>query len=327
MIAPSPDVFALAVDLRLDMVPALRDTDRVVETLPGGLTNSNFKISTGRGTFVARLSRPGADLLAIDRHAEYRNSLAAAASGVAPQVVDFVPEAGVLLIEWLPGRTLQPADLEEPETLRAIAAACHRLHAGAPFVSDFDMFEIADRYLRTALDRKFRLPDRYLEFTAHWTRLRRVLSMDRSARVPCHNDLLAANFIENQGTVALIDYEYSGNNDPSFELGNIWSESNLPDEHLDLLVDAYFGGHDESLIARCRLQALVSQYGWTLWGVIQHAVSELDFDFWEWAMEKYRRAVITFDSPDFAELLAAAHCSPADRSRLSAPTVPKENKL
>jgi len=72
------------------------------------------------------------------------------------------------------------------------------------------------------------------------------------------------------------------------------------------LVASYFGRPSAALTARARLQGLVSQYGWTLWGVIQHNISELDFDFWSWAMEKYDRAVETFDSPDLAALLAAA---------------------
>jgi thiamine kinase-like enzyme len=133
-----------------------------------------------------------------------------------------------------------------------------------------------------------------------------VLRRDPPVTVPCHNDLLAANFISGGDRLWLIDYEYSGNNDPCFELGNIWSESNLAADQLDLLVSRYFGRHSTVLTARARLLGLVSQYGWTLWGVIQHHISALDFDFWSWAMEKYDRAVDTFDSPDLADLLAAA---------------------
>ena len=124
--------------------------------------------------------------------------------------------------------------------------------------------------------------------------------------MPCNNDLLAANFIDDGDRLWLIDYEYSGNNDPCFELGNIWSESNLTDAQLDMLVTSYFGRHSAAATARARLQGLVSQYGWTLWGVIQNAVSEIDFDFWSWAMEKYERAVATFESSELTVLLAAA---------------------
>jgi len=106
--------------------------------------------------------------------------------------------------------------------------------------------------------------------------------------------------------VRIIDYEYSGNNDPCFELGNIWSEASLPLPLLDELVTAYYGRPRPQQVARARLHALMSQYGWTLWASIQDGSSPLDFDFWSWGMEKYDRAVAAFDGPDLEHLLAAA---------------------
>lgn len=320
------DIFALSVEDRLDLVPALAGLDRMVEPLPGGLTNQNLKVTTAGDQYVARLARLSAGLLAIDRDAEYRNSVIAAAVGIAPAVVDYRPEAGVLVIRWQAGRTLEPADLSDPATLQRVAAACRRLHAGPRFSADFDMFDLQRRYLATATEHRFRLPDRYLDFTARWNQVRTVLAMDSPAVVPCHNDLLAANFIDDGRHLWLIDYEYSGNNDPCFELGNIWSEADLSDGQLDVLVDSYFGQRIPRMIARCRLQALVSQYGWTLWGVIQKGVSELDFDFWTWSVQKYERAVATFDSPQFPDLLAAAAgsaCSPETSAR---PTTQEANR-
>ena len=301
---PGPETRSL--EQRLDLVSALSDPARTVEPLPGGLTNTNCKVTTPAGTYVARLSRPSSGFLSIDREAEFRNSVAAAATGIAPRVVEYVAGAGVLVIEWVTGRTLDPTDLRDVDVLTNIAASCRRLHAAPRFVSDFNMFDIQRRYLDTVTARGFRLPDRYMDFMPAFDRVATVLSMHPAATVPCHNDLLAANFIDDGTQTWLIDYEYSGNNDPSFELGNIWSEAALPDGHLDVLVDAYLGRHDEAFIARARLQALASQYGWTLWGVIQNSVSEIDFDFWDWAMEKYVRAVATFDSPEFERLLAGA---------------------
>src|SRR5205823_2264386 len=99
------------------------------------------------------------------------------------------------------------------------------------------------------------------------------------------------------------DYEYSGNNDPCFELGNIWSEANLPVDALADLLQAYYGTVSKARLARARLLALMSKYGWTLWASIQDAVSDADFDFWSWGMEKYERAVVEFDGPVFARLI------------------------
>jgi thiamine kinase-like enzyme len=121
--------------------------------------------------------------------------------------------------------------------------------------------------------------------------------------VPCNNDLLAENFIDVGGELKLIDYEYSGNNDACFELGNVWSESNLSLPQLDELVTYYYGRPLRNKIARARLWGLVGKYGWMLWASIQDGVSPLDFDFWSWGIEKYDRALLEFDGPDFERLL------------------------
>ena len=123
--------------------------------------------------------------------------------------------------------------------------------------------------------------------------------------MPCNNDLLAGNFIEHGDQMYLIDYEYSGNNDPCFELGNIWSECGLSLDQLDDLVTKYHGRRLRHKTARAHLQGIVAKYGWTLWGCIQYGSSAIEFDFWEWAMERYEAAVAEFRSPSYARLLDA----------------------
>ena len=125
----------------------------------------------------------------------------------------------------------------------------------------------------------------------------------REPTVACNNDLLAGNFIDDGDRIRLIDYEYSGNNDACFELGNIWSECHLTDEQLEHLVTAYYGRRLVNKIARARLSGLMSQYGWTLWASIQEATSDIEFEFWPWGLEKYERAVATFRGPDLDRLI------------------------
>jgi thiamine kinase-like enzyme len=297
-----PEIRAL-----LDRVPALAQAEPRIELLNGGLTNQNFKVTTDRGCYVARISSSHSELLAIDRRAERYNSQAAATAGVAPEVIDCIPGTdsapGVLLIAWVAGRTWQSADLRKPANLPRIAAACRKLHSGPRFANDFDMFTIQRGYLRIVLERGFRLPPRYLEFEPQLEQLRAAVAARPEVSVPCHNDLLAENFIDDSDRLWLIDYEYAGNNDPYFELGNIASESNLSLAQLEELVTHYTGRPDPAKLARARLWGLMSQYGWTLWASIQDGVSDLDFDFWSWGMEKYDRAVATFDSPEFPRLL------------------------
>ena len=140
----------------------------------------------------------------------------------------------------------------------------------------------------------------------------KALAVLDEGTVPCNNDLLPGNFIDDGEKIWLIDYEYSGNNDACFELGNIWAEAFLEFEKLEELVTAYYGASRPEKFARAWLFALLAKYGWTLWASIQSSASTLDFDFWDWGMHKYTEAESAFRSVKFEEMLAqAARKSPA----------------
>jgi thiamine kinase-like enzyme len=290
------------IDGLLDLVPALR-TRQSVEELAGGLTNTNYKVVTPDGAYVVRVSAKDAGLLAIDRENEYLNTVSAAEAGVGAAVVDYIPEQSLLVLEFIEGTTQTSEDLRRGDKLGWVAEACRRLHAARPFRDDFNMFDIQRRYLRLVQERGFRLPDRYLEFEPQVRRIEEAMAVRDEGTVPCNNDLLAENFIDVGDGFRLIDYEYSGMNDACFELGNVWSESNLSLAQLDELVGHYYGEHLANKVARARLWGLMSKYGWTLWASIQDGVSQIDFDFWAWGMEKYDRAVAEFDGPDFDRLV------------------------
>jgi thiamine kinase-like enzyme len=290
------------LDALWDAVPCLAVTPRQVTELPGGLTNRNFKVTTPDGSFVARVASRG-DFLAINREHEYRNSVAAAAAGVGAPVVAYHPEHGLLVLAYIEGRTFTNADVQDPANIFRIAGACRRLHAGPRFAGDFDMFVIQRRYASVAREHGFAIPDGYGGLAPAFEAARAALAARPAATVPCNNDLLAANFIDDGARIWLIDYEYSGNNDPCFELGNIAGECGLSPEALAGLVTHYYRRPLRNKIARARLLSLVARYGWTLWGAIQHATSPIDFDFWAWAMERYEAAAAGFTSRGFGRLL------------------------
>jgi len=294
---------AMLPDGLADRITVLRGRPLRVAELAGGLTNRNFKVSTDEADYVVRVSGRGTSALAIDRDHEYRNSLVAAESGVGAPVVDYLADRSVLVIGYIEGHTFSDDDFGRPGVIERVASACRQLHGGGRFVNDFDMFDIQAGYLRQVRDRGFRLPSDYLDFTGHVARIRGALAVRREPTVACNNDLLAGNFIDDGERIHLIDYEYSGNNDPCFELGNIASECHLDDDQLELLVTSYYGRPLVHRIARARLQGLMSQYGWTLWASIQDATSDIDFAFWPWGLEKYERAVATFRGPDLEQLI------------------------
>jgi thiamine kinase-like enzyme len=290
----------------LDRIPVLQGRRRTVVELAGGLTNQNLRVTTEDGDYVVRRFRGDAELLGIDRDAEHHDTLAAAEAGVGAPVVDYRPDLGVLVIGYLDGTTYDNASFAGPGVLARVADACRRLHAGPRFAGDFDMFARQGRYLRTVRDRAYPLAPGYDELDEPFHRVERALAVHATRTVPCNNDLLAGNFVDDGDRLWLIDYEYAGNNDWSFELGNISTECDLDDEQVEELVTAYVGRTSPSRLARVRLQALVSAYGWSLWGVIQASASRIEFDFDAWAQERLDKAARGFTSDRFERLLEEA---------------------
>jgi len=292
-----------ARDILLDKIDVLRGRPCQVVELAGGLTNTNLKVTTDEAAYVVRVPGRGTGALAINRHHEYQNSVIAAATGVGAPVVEFLADESILVIGYIEGRTLTDDDFSVPGIIERAAAACRRLHGGARFVNDFDMFEIQRGYLDLVLSQGYRLPTDYLGFEGAVERIGGALAVRPEPTVACNNDLLAGNFIDDGEQVRLIDYEYSGNNDACFELGNIWSECHLTDDQLEHLITSYYGRHLVNKVARARLQGLMSMYGWTLWASIQEATSAIEFEFWPWGLEKYERAVEMFRGPHLDHLV------------------------
>ena len=267
--------------------------------LSGGLTNRNLKVETPNGDFVARISSNESSLLSIDRDNEFNNSKLAASVGIGAPVYDYKAEFGLLVIGFLPGKTFDGSDVAK--NADRIASSVKQLHSAPKFKLDFDMFQIQARYLSIVTDRGFRLPEGYASFIKAKDDLHLALTKTDTGKVPCNNDLLPANFIDDGQKIWLIDYEYSGNNDPCFELGNIWSESGQDIEVLHQLIKGYYGRERKDKFARAWLFSVLAKYGWTLWASIQDSISEIDFDFWQWGMLKYEDVQRDFGSKYFYE--------------------------
>ena len=293
----------LSLDEALQRLPRLGQPREVTE-LPGGLTNHNYRVRTPTHDVVVRISPPGTELLAIDREHEWHNSTVAASVGVGAPVVEYLPGEGVLVVGFLPGRTYGPDDVAA--NLPRVAAAARRLHGGPEFASRFDMFEVQRGYLRIVRDRGYAVPEGYDALAPAAARVEAALASRPEPLVPCHNDLLAANVLDDGGDLRFIDYEYSGMNEASFELGNLVNESQLDHDHLVELVGAYHGRVTPRLVARAELWGLAGRWAWTLWGAIQHGVSDVDHDFWEFAMERHEPAAQLLTSGRLRELLDAA---------------------
>jgi thiamine kinase-like enzyme len=290
----------------LGRVEAWRGREVSATELSGGLTNTNHLVTVDGERYVVRIPGRSTELLAVDRENERHNAAAAATTGVAPAVVGVLEDLDVMVIEYLDGTTLSSSALRTPEMARRVAAALKRLHAGPRFLKDFDMFRLTEFYLGVCDERDVRIPDSFRDQLDEIGEIERALGARPLPSLPCHNDLLAENYIDDGEQLWIVDFEYSGNNDPTFELGDTAQESAFDADLRAILCEAYFGEATPALLARMDLQAVMADVGWTLWAAIQAEISTIDFDFWGWAVERWDRALAVFGSEDFGRLLAAA---------------------
>ena len=273
------------------------------QLLTGGLTNTNYKVTVDGIPYFVRIPGASTELLAVNRDNEVYNSRVAALTGVGPQVLHHLPEYQVMVLEFLPGRTLSKELLNATGMPQQIALSLKRLHGGSRFLTDFNMFRLSEYYLQICSQHNIPIPDGYTKMIPEVARIEQALAVHPVPTLPCNNDLLAENYIDDGTSLRIIDYEYSGNNDPYFELGNTCQELEFKDDQIKELCQAYFGDAKPGRISRMMLYMIMSDVGWTLWAAIQAKISRIEFDFWGWAIDRWERAEKKMDSSLFGAWL------------------------
>jgi thiamine kinase-like enzyme len=272
--------------------------DARVEPLGGGITNRNFKVSVDGEAFVLRIGGKDTELLGIDRNAEHAASRIAAELGLAPEVVAFVEPEGYLVTRYVEGEVGR-VDVAQ------VGRALRRLHAAPAFPARFDSFRVVEVYRATALERGVAVPaayDRAKEVAGEIERRRAGVTPR-----PCHNDLLNANFIDDGRRSWIVDWEYAGMGDPFFDLGNFAVNHELDEDGERRLLGAY-GSDDAGALT---LMRFMSDFREAMWGVVQQAISELDFDFAEYAERHFERLAQTAAEPRFVKALQATNAQPS----------------
>ena len=269
-----------------------------VEVLGGGITNHNLKVTLDDGrAFVLRIAGHDTDRLGIDRRVEYDASLAASAVGVGPEVVDFVQPEGYLVTRFIEGTIVPLEQLHDDATIRRVAISLRAVHNGPQLACRFDPFQIVEDYRTTAYSRGVTVPEGYV-------RARQVARRIAAARGsvperPCHNDLLNANFIDDGTLIRIVDWEYAGNGDIFFDLANFSVNNQLDEDARRVLLEAYFGSVRPADERALELMRFMSDFREAMWGVVQTAISALDFDFPAYADEHFARLDETAPDPAF----------------------------
>lgn len=291
------------IDAVISEITNWQKKDILVQPLSGGLTNKNYKVIADNISYFVRIPGESTDLLAIDRKNELFNSRAASETGISPKVLYHLPEHDVMVMEFLNGITMSKQSLNAAGMPKRMAESIKRLHNGPRFLNDFNMFRLTEYYLDICNKHNISIPGGYLEKMQEVNQIEKALSVHPVRTVPCNNDLLAENYIDDGKLLRIIDFEYSGNNDPCFELGNTCQENQFNELQIKELCEGYFGEVSDSNLARMKLNMIMSDVGWTLWAAIQSKISTIDYDFWGWAIERWTRALEKFGSGQFSKWL------------------------
>lgn len=273
----------------IQLFPALQGRAWDISAMPGGLTNRNYRITGPIETFVLRVDARDTTLLGIDRACELEASRSAAAIGVGPEVIDYLPDHGALLRRYIQGT---PFNVSEVRTrlsqIGRLLRCCHQITVS---LAEFSPFRTVRSYYSVARERGVLFPENLAPALDLFERVEKELAQTETSRCLCHNDLLADNFIHDGGRIRLIDWEYAGLGDPFFDLGNVAANNEFEDGDERLLLIAYSGAAAPDQLRRLRLMRFVSDMRESMWGFVQRAISTLPIDFPGYARKHLDRAL------------------------------------
>ncbi len=298
----------------LSSISGFRELDpaSVAVTRLGGLTNRNYKIDSALGSHVLRLAGEGTGDY-IDRKAEYHNASIASGAGVNAEIVFFDVDDGTMISRYIDNSvTMDIRALRDLETLRRTGRAFRRLHeCGSDFRGQFELFQQIDQYLGVLRERQAALPDGYSDVQRDAELVRSALSMHHLPNKPCHCDPMVENCIDDGDKMYIIDFEYAGNNDPMWDLGDISVEGDFTAEQDREFLTAYFGHEPKAFdVGRMVMYKAMCDLLWTLWGVVQHANGNPAEDFWAYAVGRLERCRKLMASDGFSAQLESVRRGP-----------------
>ncbi len=282
--------------------------DSYVTTRLGGLTNLVYRVETDREKLIVRIPGEGTENY-IDRAVELHNARAAARAGVSAKVLWADSAGGVMISQYIDKSVTMT-----PEQFRSRAGApgragsgLRKLHqSGEVFEFRFELFAMIDDYLKILADKNAELPDGYREIVRAAEPVKQALAANPAALAPCHCDPLCENFLDEGSVMWIVDWEYSGMNDPAWDLGDLSVEGEFSDLQDLQMLRAYYGTEpDAAQMGRVVIYKAMCDLLWTLWGLIQHADGNEAEDFWAYATGRFERCKTLMQSNEFAGYLAA----------------------
>ncbi len=274
----------------------------------GGMTNIVHLVEMNDINLVVRIAGKGTEEY-INRTFEYNNAMAAWRAGISAEIIWADIKKGIMVSKAINGiETMTPKLFSSrkgsPERAGVALAKLH--NSGETFDFRFDLFNMIDDYLKILSSKKADLPDGYNEIVNAAKPVKEALEANPITLAPCHCDPLCENFLDDGKNMWIVDWEYSGMNDPLWDLGDLSVEAGMNEDQENEMLRAYFGSDpNEEQRGRVIIYKAMCDLLWTLWGLIQHADKNPAEDFWAYAIQRFERCKKLMDSSNFEKHINA----------------------
>lgn len=293
----------LTIEQAIARVPRWQNAaDIKVSPLEGGITNRNYRVDVGDESFHLRLAGQNTHLLGIDREHEYQAAKTAGELGIGPEVVYFIRPDGYLVTRFIPGRPILPDELRQPDNIQRVVGALRKLHGAQTIPGVFNAFQVVRDYAEIANRYNVTSPQNFDWLLAQMNAAESAIGSNSLAPRPCHNDLLNGNFLLND-RLYILDWEYAGMGDVFFDLANFSNNHELTAEEDRLLLDCYFSKITPQHLAHLSIMKIMSDFREAMWGLVQIGISDIEFDFREYADKHFERLTKNMQNPYWNEWL------------------------
>jgi len=274
----------------------------------GGMTNIVHLVETQNINLIVRIPGKGTEDY-INRTTEYKNAKAAWRAGISAEIIWADVNSGVMVSKAINRIETMTANLfssRKGSPARAGYALAKLHNSGETFDFRFELFNMIDDYLKILSTKDVDLPEGYNDIVKGAEPIKELLETNPIPLAPCHCDPLCENFLDDGKNMWIVDWEYSGMNDPLWDLGDLSVEAGMNEDQENEMLKAYFGKEPTAAQkGRVIIYKAMCDLLWTLWGLIQLADKNPADDFWAYSIERFERCKVLMQNPIFAEHINA----------------------
>ena len=257
----------------------------------GGMSNKNFRVNFNGKSYVLRVPGNGSEGM-VERTNEEFNAREACKMGVNPEIRYFNARTGIKLADFVENaETLNAATIQRHDNMNKIVKIYQTVHgAHIRLKNEFNIFQEIEKYDVLIQKSEATMYEGWEEIRPRVMALEGYLNELGVELCPCHNDALYENFIKAMdGTIYLIDWEYSGMNDPMADFAALFIEAGFTKENEDYMLNKYFNGNiPENAFEKILCYEILWDYLWAQWTVIKEANGD---DFGTYGYDRYERAI------------------------------------